>query len=356
MKINIHKWRLRIYLVVLIASIVFASFYGGPVSFVWLHGVALLLPLSAVYLFASYHCLRIFQELDVIKLTKGETHTYHVVLENDGIFPIYNMTLFLYTDRCKLFDIQEGGNVSLNSFEKVELSSDIQCFYAGAYYIGIKAIRLTDPFQIFNVTLEIPWKHRAIVRPQISDLASQDLEIENIIQNLGVKSEYRFEEIPGSDNRPYVRGDSLHSINWKVSARLNELTVRLPDKMEKKRITLVLLAEKTSDDSQDIEFLKSRDYFLEFIISAAWYFSDRGIPLTVIYPSGSVVETTIRTHDDFEDFYNIVTDHIYYGTDSTLTELQDLAFAGEKSANEDETWIVIKEHPMPGERFTSICG
>ena len=356
MKIKIHKWRLLIYFCVLVLGIVFASFYGGPVSFVWLYAMLLLLPLSGIYLFVSYHCLRIYQEIDVMKLTKGETHTYRVVLENDGVLPLYDMSLYLYTDRCKLFEIREDTKVSLNSFQRVELSSDIQCFYAGAYYVGIHAIRLVDPFRIFDVMLDIPWKHRAIVRPQISDLASEDLEIENLIQNMGVKSEYRFEEIPGSDNRPYQRGDSLHSINWKVSARLNELTVRLPDKMEKKRITLLLLADKTPENSQDIEFLKIRDYFLEFIISVAWYFSDRGIPLTVIYPSGSIVETTIRTHKDFLDFYNTVTDHIYYGTDSTLTELQDLAFAQEKSVDEEETWIVIKEHPLPGESFTSICG
>ena len=356
MKIETKKWPCLIYLCVLAASVAFASFYGGPVSFVWLYGVALILPLEVVYLFVTYHFLRIYQEIDVVKLTKGETHTYRAVLENEGFLPLYDMTLVLYTDRCKLYEIADGTKVSLNSFERMELSSDIRCLYAGAYYVGIRAIQMFDPFHLFFVTLNIPWTHRAIVRPQITDLASEDLEIENLIQNFGIKSEYRFEEIFGSDHRPYQRGDSFHSINWKVSARLNELTVRLPDKMEKKNITLLLLAEQTPKDSQDMEFLKIRDYFLEFIISVAWYFSDRGIPLTVMYPSGSVVEKTIRTQADFLDFYNTLSDHIYYGSNRILSEMKDLANVQEKRADEEDTWIVIKEHPLPGESFTSICG
>ena len=356
MKIRVEKRRFIVYVVVLAASIVFASYFGGPVSFVWLYAMILVLPLSVLYLFVSYHYLRIYQEIDVMKQTKGENHTYRAVLENEGILPLHNMTLVVYTDRCVLYDIFEGTKVSLDSFERIELCSDIRCLFAGAYYVGIKAIQMWDPFHIFEMTREIPWTYRAIVRPQITEQVSQDLEIENLIQNSGIKSEYRYEEIPGSDNRPYHRGDSLHTINWKVSARLNELTVRIPDKMEKKNITLLLLAEKAPENSQDIEFLKIRDYFLEFIISVAWYFSDRGIPLTVVYPSGAIVEKNIRSHEDFLDFYNTVSDHIYYGSDSAQSKMQELAYLQEKGSNEEDTWIIIKELPLPGERFASICG
>ena len=55
--------------------------------------------------------------------------------------------------------------------------------------------------------------------------------------------------------RSYQRGDSLNSINWKVSAKHNELMVRLPDKMEKRTVTILLEAAKIPDNKEDIEYV-----------------------------------------------------------------------------------------------------
>lgn len=355
MKLNINKLRLFLYIAILVGSIVFASYYGGPVSYVWLYAMLLLLPLSAAYTFLSYRFLRIYQELDEIKITKEENHTYRAVFENIGILPIYKMGLYLYTDRCTLREIEDGTKLTLHAFSRQELLSDINCLYAGAYYIGVERISLADPFGIFDVVINIPWSFRAIVRPQITDKAKAALEIENLINNVGLKSDRLLEEIPGSDMRSYHPGDPLHSINWKISAKFNELVVRLPDKMEKRTLTLYLLAADTPEDSQDIEFLKRRDFFLEFIVSATWYFCEQGVPLRVIYPSGKQTETTINSYQSFTEFYNILVDHLYYGSNQTLLEMQKFSEARRNSVYENDTWIIIKENPVSGEEFYYIC-
>ncbi len=188
MKLSINKIRLVIYAAILVASIVFASYYGGPVSYVWLYAMLLLLPLSAAYTFLSYRFLRIYQELDEIKITKEETHTYRAVFENIGILPIYKMGLYLYTDRCTLREIEDGTKLTLHAFSRQELLSVINCLYAGAYYIGVERISLADPFGIFDAVINIPWSFRAIVRPQITDKAKSALEIENLINNMRLKN------------------------------------------------------------------------------------------------------------------------------------------------------------------------
>ncbi len=355
MKLSINKIRLLFYIAVLIASIVFASFYGGPVSYVWLYAMLLLIPLSVGYTFLSYRNLRIYQELDAIKITKGETHTYRAVFENIGILPIYKMGIYLYTDRCILREIEDGLKLSLHTFSRVELLSDINCLYAGAYYIGIEKLSLADPFGIFDIVLDIPWSFRAIVRPQITDKANAALEIENLINSMGLKSDRLLEEIPGSDMRSYHPGDPLHSINWKISAKFNDLVVRLPDKMEKRTLTLFLLAANTPENSQDIEFLKKRDFFLEFIVSATRYFCEQGVPLRVIYPSGEKKETTINSYQSFMEFYDVLADHIYYGSNRTLLDMQQLSDTRRNSVYENDTWIIIKENPVSGEEFYYIC-
>ena len=101
MKIKVQKWKFIIYLVVVAACFAFASFYGGPVAFAWLYGVLLLIPVSILYIFVNNSFLRIYQEIEVHKLTKGEVHSYRVAIDNEGILPIHRMKLYLYEDRCE---------------------------------------------------------------------------------------------------------------------------------------------------------------------------------------------------------------------------------------------------------------
>ena len=48
MQIHINIKGLILYLAVLIASLVLASFYGGPLVYAWLYAILLILPLSGV--------------------------------------------------------------------------------------------------------------------------------------------------------------------------------------------------------------------------------------------------------------------------------------------------------------------
>ena len=76
MKIQIHKKNLLIYVLCLTGFIVLASFYGGPVSFVPLYALLLVIPVSIAYIFVNYHFLSLFQEIEVHKVSKGENHIF----------------------------------------------------------------------------------------------------------------------------------------------------------------------------------------------------------------------------------------------------------------------------------------
>ena len=282
MKISIHTKGLVSYLFILAAGLVFSSYYGGPFSFAWLYAVLLLIPLSVFYLFMNCRSLRVYQEMEVHKVIRGEDHTYRAKIENAGILPIHRMRLHILDDRCNLYEIRSGRQLSPGIHEKTELTSGISCKYAGAYEIGIDRVSFTDPFSIFTVTLDVPYSFRAIVSPPVTDLAASVLDLENRINHTGLTSIRLNEDTPGSDLRPYQRGDSLHSINWKVSARLSAWMSRVPDRMEKRTVTILMLASNVPKVEQDIEFLRKRDYFLEFAVSAAWHFGGQGVPVRII--------------------------------------------------------------------------
>ncbi len=340
----------------LVLSIAFASFYGGPVSYVWLYSLLLLIPSSFLYTFLNYRYLNIFQELEVHKLTKGEEHQYRVLFENTGIFPIHRMGIYLLKDRCNIYEIVDGQEISLDVHEKKELTSGITCMYAGAYNIGIDRISLTDPFNVYTIYLPVQYSFRAIVRPRITKLAGEVLDIENLVNNIGLKSNRLYEENPGSDMRNYQIGDSLRKINWKVSAKTGELMVRQPDRMEKKSVTLLLCADREPDSKESIDYLSKRDIFLEFVVSAAWNFGQQSVPVRLVYPSGDVKETIVDSMESFMDFYGTVADGIYYRSSDSYSQIQRMAAEKRSSINEDDTWIIIRETKEPGEENYIICG
>lgn len=355
MSISVNKKSVLLFLCALAASLIFASFYGGPISYAWLYAVLLLIPFSALYVFLNYTFLRIFQEIEVHRLVKGEDHQYRAIIENAGFLPIHKMRLITLNDRCHLYDIADGRQISLDIHEKKELRSGISCLYAGSYNIGIEKVGFSDPFSLFTVSLNVPYTFRAVVSPQITNIADAFLELENLINNAGLKSPRRCEDTPGSDMRPYEKGDSLKFINWKVSARLSQWMTRVPDKMEKRTVTIVIQAAPVPDNNQDLAFLKRRDYFLELIVSAAWHFGGQGVPVRLIYPAGKISETLVDSYDSFMDFYSIVADGIFYNSREDYENIQMMATEQRSSGYDNGTWILIKEDPEPGESHCVIC-
>ena len=59
MTLTVHKKELIIYIIFLAASVVFASFFGGPVAYAFLYGMLLLIPVSIIYTVSNYWFLRV---------------------------------------------------------------------------------------------------------------------------------------------------------------------------------------------------------------------------------------------------------------------------------------------------------
>ncbi len=355
MKIKIIKKGFLIYLAELIAGIVFSSFYGGPVAYAPLYALLLVIPVSVIYIVINRSFLMVYQDVEVHKLTKGEDHNYRVLIENAGFLPIHNMEISTYKSRCNLYEIPDKTQLSLDIHDEKEIISGINCLFAGVYDVGIEKVSFTDPFHIFWVSFNIPYSFRVIVRPRITDIAGKSLDLENIYSSMGRKSQRLLEDTPGNDIRPYIRGDSLSNVNWKVSAKASKLMVRIPDNMEKRTLSILMKADNTPERDQDTEFLIRRDYFLEFVVSAAWIFGTQGIPVKIVYPAGIVKERVVDSYESFMDFYNVVSDGVFYATEHEYDEVKDLAEACRSKKNDRETWIIITENPGKGENFISIC-
>ncbi|MCR5508327.1 MAG: DUF58 domain-containing protein [Lachnospiraceae bacterium] len=356
MHIRINKKRIIVYLLILTASVVFASFYGGLLPYVFLYGTLLLVPVSCIYILLNYRFLSVYQALDSTRVIKGESHELTVSFDNAGPLPVHDMELLLHSDRCIFDGITEGERIVIRPFCKVKILAGMECRYGGTYDAGLKALGFSDPFGILTVIINVPYTFRAIVSPGITDIANGYMDIENIMNASAAKSDIRYEEIPGNDMRDYHTGDPLKSINWKVSARLDKFVVRLPDKLDTRRITLILEAADVPERSRDTDFLRRRDYFLEFAVSAAWFFTSRGLPVTIIYPSAKITEMTIGSYDGFRDFYADIAGGLSYRSEDEKDRMHKLVQERRGTGYGNETAVIIVEDEWPGEGFCTVAG
>ncbi|MCR5421011.1 MAG: DUF58 domain-containing protein [Lachnospiraceae bacterium] len=355
MKIRFNLTGSFIYISVLILSVIFASFYGGLLPYVLLYGNLVILPVSFVYILLNYKFISIYQEIDVHRLIKGEQHKLLISFENTGLFPVHDMELILHSDRCGFNDIKDGDVISVQAQEKSRIEAGIICLYAGTYDVGLKGVGFKDVFGIFSVSFEVPYSFRAIVSPRITDIADNFLDIENTLNSIGAKSDIKREDISGNEMRDYYPGDLLSSVNWKVSARLDKLMVRIPDKQDTRRITLYMEASYINDREWDTELIKRRDYFLEFAVSSAWYFVRKGISLTIVCPVGKITRIQMATYEDFLDFYNTLSGSVSYRSADEKERMHKLVQERGYGEDGDRIIVIISEDDVLEKDFCVIA-
>ena len=87
----------------------------------------------------------------------------------------------------------------------------------------------------------------------------------------------------------------------------------------------------------------------EFSVSAVWHFAGRGIPVRLIFPAGKVTHSTADSYETFMEFYSIAADGIFYYSRQDYEQFLALTADLRSRTNEDDTWILIREDPEPGQ-------
>ena len=174
MKIN-YK-RLFVFLIILTAAVVWASYMGGALPYMCLFSVLFYLPISAIYILMSNHFFQVYQELPSRRVMKGEDQPYSLTIENAGFFRI-NDSLLRMEDELTVTrlagDEESAANekmnmVNLTPGERALIDGQINCKYAGNYDVGLLRANFFDPFGIYGASFDIPSPYRVTVMPMIT--------------------------------------------------------------------------------------------------------------------------------------------------------------------------------------------
>jgi len=168
--------------------------------------------------------VRVELELDRDRVLEGEEIT--LALELEARDPASRLELLVELPRR--LEPVEGRNpiaIRLEAGEERRLELRLRCARWGGFVIRQVHLRARDPagLQTWERTVEDPLTLRVYPRPEALRELVRPLQTQAFAGNR--VSRDRSEGLEFADLRPFVAGDRLRQINWRASARRNELWV-----------------------------------------------------------------------------------------------------------------------------------
>lgn len=297
-----------LYALILTMSLVWASFYGGPLPYMTLYTV-LGIPLCLI-LYLGVLCiqLRFYQEISKNFVKKGEEITLRISMENVGLLPAVGVELVADASLSVIKDLDSHRKIYLAPGERSSSELKLTCLYAGRYDVGIEGFRLRDFLGFFSFTYRPDMMVRAIVCPRITDDESMARSWLDTEHSQWVNRN-RTQEILGTDIRLFARGDRLQQIHWKNSARLNQLVSRTPEPEELAQYFIIL---QPASKGALLETIRRRDHFLETAVSLAHFFLSQRQPVVFACADKEPVFWVINSQERFLEFYQKVSADLPY--------------------------------------------
>ena len=285
----------------ILASGIFASFYGGNVPYAIFYLTLSLPVLSLLYTFFVYVRFRLYQKIDERKVLKGEMVPYAFTLSNEDILPFTNIKVNFFTD--KSYVAAAGGKTDylLLPGQSDTLHTTLCCKYRGEYDVGVKSVEITDFLFLFSITYPNNSRLNLTVLPRVFPLERLGIAMEEIDPKCGRSIPRAQEELLDVDVRKYAPGDSRRYIHWKASARRQELlTRRLSGNA---RMKVLLFMDLSPIREKELLRIITEDQIVESALSVADYYRKKGTDLTVFYDRAGYRREDIHSDGDFKLFY-----------------------------------------------------
>lgn len=180
--------------------------------------------LDALILFATKKGLKSSRHLPE-KFSNGDQNPIQLTIENFYTFPIYARIIDEIPEQFQARHFKIDRKLSASS--KTELQYKLRPTERGEYHFGKLNIYVTSTFGLIARRFSFNDKAMIPTYPSFIQLRKYDLiAISNNLSQYGIKKVRRlghtmeFEQI-----KDYVLGDDLRTINWKATAKKNQLMV-----------------------------------------------------------------------------------------------------------------------------------
>lgn len=288
------------YLLAIFTTVIFALYCSGRVGFFLLIVVLGAPLLSFIWTIVSFRFISVGMYTKNKLVEKGKWEDFKVYIYNSSFLPVPEISVYLKNDgRVTL----ENNIISLNGVLRGEVMVDTKMFtmFAGLTEIEIEKIVVSDFFGVLKLRLKNNNPERAHAKnkedfseeaitlskkigvgvlPTLRDMEHEEdwllnarsaafdgEEPEDTVND----SSATFGGFPGFDHRDYAPGDPIKRINYKLSARVGKLQVRLDETQAVAGISMYLSNALRDDMKPGEPYIKNSSACLEEFLGVARY-------------------------------------------------------------------------------------
>lgn len=176
-----------------------------------------------------------------------------IAFKNNGVIPIARVRYkILLDEKFIAVDKELKGEISVRGKGITYKDISVKPKHIGVATITIKDIKIEGIFGLFNRKYKEEIKGEVKILPSIVDVDNINLLIgEGTIGDLEIENEYiKTVGEPGYEYREYVPSDPLSKVNWKLSAKSNNLIIR-KDESSARAKKIVLIDPKIEEELED---------------------------------------------------------------------------------------------------------
>ncbi|OIJ09260.1 hypothetical protein BKP35_17135 [Anaerobacillus arseniciselenatis] len=230
--------------------------------------LTLLIGLSSYYLKYAYKNTTIPDETEIVRMFPEDKSSITIPIENQGKFPIFNgeLAFFLYDpdEAVKVADTEVNKqslyrySLSIQPFTKKQQNIDITALKRGVVQIRSIEYTVHDLLKISQLRLNYNGYFRGEMIVYPTPKAVKGLEhVLQHKQGQHPKQHAVHEDVMMTmGTREYVQNDPFNRINWKASARTNELQTKIYEKTTVLKWSIVVNVRNEDRSQMTIETLE----------------------------------------------------------------------------------------------------
>ncbi|HCW04827.1 MAG TPA: hypothetical protein DGK91_10090 [Clostridium sp.] len=213
------------FLILLILFFVLAYIEGGPLFYRVFYSVVAILLISIVVIISNRKNLNLDILFERSRYSAGDLGSFKIVLKNKGWIPV-SYLLVNNSAFKKLSSRYNGDAVYIGSKKSKSLEYQVRFRIRGTYDFSHTDLWFRDTASIIKSHKVCKNKVFIQVYPKIIDIPPNLFNGINLFNDYKLSSSGIEDPYAIKDNRKYKAGDNLNRINWKVSAKYNELYVK----------------------------------------------------------------------------------------------------------------------------------
>ncbi len=337
--------RRGIYLLLIVISLVFLSFYGGPLPYMVFFALIINMIASMIYIMYIFNSIRISQNILEHSVDKNQYVKLKFQIGNEGMLAGTSIKLNFNHEFSEVSGCEELEHIGLEPKQYIVKELELLCRYSGTYYAGVDSIEITDYFGIFHIRFEMPQRMKVVVRPRI--LKIDNLKFLNDNEQQVNSSNYRQDEaVVDNETRLYQSGDNAGMIHWRNSMKMQKLLVRTMSAEE--AYDYIVIIDEMIRLKDNAERIIAADKARETAIAIINYMYSCG------YNIGCAMGHTgiIRLNDQYglTQLYNRISGCNFVGDNNVSNVIEnaiyDTVYSGGVYAGEgQQTYIIVSVNP-----------